>query len=153
VSGDRGRRRPSWRHGAGGVSGPSRPARPAAAGGHWGRRQPARRHPTRGQASVELLGALPALLLLGLVLAQALAVGYAKVVAGSAAEAGALALAAGADARSGVREALPGWSRARARVTVGDESVEVRLRPPSPLRVVSRRLEVGAVAAIAEEQP
>lgn len=136
------------------MSGPSRPERRDGADGE--RRcigQPARRRRTCGQASVELLGALPALLLLGLVLAQALAVGYAKVVAGSAAEAGALALAAGADARSGVREALPGWSRARARLSVGDESVEVRLRPPSPLRVVSRRLEVGAVAAIAEEQP
>ena len=49
---------------------------------------------------------------------QLLAVGYAKVLAGTAAEAGALALAAGADPRAGVREALPGWARARARIAV-----------------------------------
>ena len=47
----------------------------------------------RGQASVELLGAVPALLLLGLVAFQLLAVGYAAVLAGNAAEAGALAAA------------------------------------------------------------
>jgi hypothetical protein len=101
-----------------------------------------------GQASVELFGALPALLLLGLVAFQALAVGYASVLAGSAAEAGALALAAGSDPRAGVREALPGWSRARARVTVRGERVRVRLRPPSPLRALSGRLEVSGEAAL-----
>ena len=41
-----------------------------------------------GQASVELLGAVPALMLLGFVFFQLLAVGYASVLAGSAAEAG-----------------------------------------------------------------
>jgi len=104
----------------------------------------------QGQASVEFVGALPAVLLLGLVLMQALAVGYSSVLAGSAAEAGALALAAGSDARAGVREALPGWSRARARVWVRDDRVRVKLRPPSPLKVVGRRLEVSAEAALGE---
>ena len=102
----------------------------------------------RGQASVELLGGLPAILLVGLVIFQLLAVGYAGVLAGSAAEAGALALAAGRDARAKARDALPGWSRARARVTVSRGSVRVRLRPPSPLRIVSRRLEVSGRAAV-----
>lgn len=102
----------------------------------------------RGQASVELLGALPVLIALGLVALQLLAVGYAAVLAGSAAEAGALALAAGADAREGVRRALPGWSRARARVAVRDGTVEVRLRPPSPLAPLARRLEVSADASV-----
>ena len=60
----------------------------------------------RGQASVEVLGAIPALLLVGLVLFQVGAVGYARVLAGSAAEAGALAMAAGADPAAGAREAL-----------------------------------------------
>ena len=68
----------------------------------------------RGQASVELVGAVPALLLLALVLFQLLAVGYSAVLAGSAAEAGALALAGGGDARAGARDAVPGWARARA---------------------------------------
>ena len=102
----------------------------------------------RGQASVEVLGALPALLLLGLVVFQLLAVGYSAVLAGSAAEAGALALAGGGDARAGVREALPGWSRVRANVVVSPASVEVRLRPPSPLAALGRRLEVTSTAAL-----
>jgi hypothetical protein len=102
----------------------------------------------RGQASVELLGAVPAVLLVGLFVLQLLAVGYASVLAGSAAEAGALALAAGADPRAGVREALPGWSRAGTQVSVGNGMVRVRVRPPSPLRAVSRRLEVRGEAAV-----
>jgi hypothetical protein len=97
---------------------------------------------------VELLGALPVVLLIGLVLLQALAVGYAAVLAGTAAHAGALALAAGADARSGARESLPGWSRARARVDVSGGQVRVRLRPPSPLRALAGALEVESEAGV-----
>jgi hypothetical protein len=102
----------------------------------------------RGQASVELLGAVPAVLVLALVLFQLLAVGYAQVAAGGAAEAGALALAAGTDAEAGAREALPGWSRAGARIAVSGGTVRVTLRPLSPLRAVSRRLEVAVEAAV-----
>ncbi len=108
----------------------------------------ARRHGQRGQASVELLGAIPALLLLGLVIFQVLAVGYAAVLAGSAAEAGALALAAGSDPKAGVREALPGWSRVGARVSVSGGTVRVRLRPLSPLADVARKLEITADASV-----
>jgi hypothetical protein len=102
----------------------------------------------RGQAAVELVGMVPLVLLVGLVMLQLLAVGYAKVLAGAAAEAGALALVAGADPEAGVREALPGWSRARARIEVSGGRVTVRLRPPSALRAVGRRLEVRAAAAV-----
>ena len=102
----------------------------------------------RGQASVELLGLLPLLVVLGLVILQLLAVGYVGVLAGSASEAGALALAAGGDARAGVREALPGWSRSKAKVEVVAGEVKVRLRPPSLLRALSERLEVSARAAV-----
>ena len=102
----------------------------------------------RGQSTVELLGAVPAVLVLALVLFQLLAVGYAQVAAGGAAEAGALALAAGADAEAGAREALPGWSRAGARIAVAGGKVRVTLRPLSPLRAVSRKLEVAVEAAV-----
>jgi hypothetical protein len=101
-----------------------------------------------GQASVEVLAAVPAVLLVGLVVLQLLAVGYASVQAGTAAEAGALALASGADPRAGVRESLPGLVRAGAEVTVAGGTVRVRLRPPSPLRIVARRLEVHARASV-----
>lgn len=102
----------------------------------------------RGQALVEVVAGLPAMLTIGLVLLQLLAVGYSAVLAGSAAEAGALALAAGEDAPAAVKRALPGWSVARARVEVNGGTVSVRLRPPAPLALVARRLEVAADAAV-----
>jgi hypothetical protein len=101
-----------------------------------------------GQASVELLGALPLLIALALAVFQLLAVGYASVLAANAAEAGALALAAGGDARAGVREALPGWSRARADVDVSRGRVAVRLRPPALLHALGERLTVTGEAAV-----
>lgn len=103
---------------------------------------------TRGQATVETIALVPVILVVGLGLLQLLAVGYASVLAGNAAEAGALALAAGTDARAGAREALPGWSRARARLEVDGGRVAVHLRPPSPLRALADGLEVTATAAV-----
>jgi hypothetical protein len=102
-----------------------------------------------GQASVELLGALPALLLVGAVLLQALAVGYSAVLAGNAAEAGALALAGGGDVVTASRRAVPGWSRAGMRVSAADGRVRVRMRPPAPMASLARRLEIDASAAVA----
>jgi hypothetical protein len=102
----------------------------------------------RGQASVELLGALPVVLLLGLVLLQLLAVGYAAVLTGQAAEAGALAAAAHGNAVAAARSAVPGWSRARMRVSARAGRVEVRMRPPAVLRALGRTLEVHAGAAV-----
>jgi hypothetical protein len=102
----------------------------------------------RGQASVELLAALPLLLAVAAAAFQLLAVGYSSVLAGSAAEAGALALAGGGDARAGAREALPGWSRARAQVSVRGGEVRVHLRPPALLRALAGELEVSSTAAV-----
>lgn len=115
----------------------------------FARRSAARGGPEAGQASVELLGALPAIVLLGLALLQLLAVGYASALAANAAHAGALGLAAGADPEASARHALPGWSRARARVDVSRGRVTVRVRPPSPLAAVARRLQVSSSAAVA----
>ena len=81
---------------------------------------------------------------------QLLAVGYASVLAGGAAEAGALALAGGRDARAAAREALPGWSEAGAQVGVHGGRVEIHLRPPSPLKALAERLEVTAAAEVEE---
>jgi hypothetical protein len=103
----------------------------------------------RGQASVELLGALPVVLLLGLVLLQLLAVGYAAVLAGQAAEAGALAAAGGGGALAAARAAVPGWSRARMRVSVNGGRVDVQMRPPAALDALARKLEVHAGAEVA----
>lgn len=102
----------------------------------------------RGQATVEAIALAPVIIAIGLAILQLLAVGYASVLAGNAAEAGALALAAGTDARTGAKQALPGWSRARARVEVDGGRVEVHLRPPSPLKALADGLEVTATATV-----
>jgi hypothetical protein len=95
-----------------------------------------------------VLGLLPVVLAVALAGAQLLAVGYSSVLAGNAAEAGALALAGGGDPRVGARAALPGWSRAHAQVSVSGGEVRVRLRPPALLRSLAERLEVSASAAV-----
>jgi hypothetical protein len=102
----------------------------------------------RGQATVELLGALLPLLLLGLVLLQLLAVGYASVLAGGAAEAGALSLASGRDGPAAARAALPEALRGRAKIAVSGGRVHVSVRPPTPLDTLAGRLEVAAWATV-----
>jgi hypothetical protein len=105
----------------------------------------ARQH---GQASVELLAGLPVLLLAGLVAVQLLAAGYALTLADGAVEAGAMAMAAGRPATPAVRKALPGWARDRVEVAVEGGELTVRLRPPSPVAELARRLEVSSSAWI-----
>jgi hypothetical protein len=100
----------------------------------------------RGQASIELLAGLPALLLAGLVGFQLLATGYALTLADGAAEAGALARAAGQDPEEAAREAVPGWARDRIRVAVEAGSVGVELRPLSPVDGLSEALAVSSRA-------
>jgi len=101
----------------------------------------------RGQATVELVAALPALLLAALVALQLLAAGYALTLADGAAEAGALALASGGSAPEAAREALPGWAEDDVSVSVEGGEVSVRLPPPSPFWAVAERLTVSSSAA------
>lgn len=102
----------------------------------------------RGQALVEVLAGLPLILTVGAVILQLLAAGYSAVLAGSAAEAGALAVAGGASPREAVRRALPGWSEARARVAVDGGAVRVTLRPPALLSPLAKRLEIERDAVV-----
>ena len=102
----------------------------------------------RGQATVELIAALPALLLAALVALQLLAAGYALTLADGAAEAGALALASGGSAPEAAQEALPGWAADDVSVSVEGGEVSVRLRPPSPFAAVAERLAVSGAAAV-----
>jgi hypothetical protein len=99
-----------------------------------------------GQAAVELLAGLPALLLAGLIAFQLLLAGYSLSLADGAAEAGALAAAAGEDAEEAAREALPGWARDRVAVEGEGGEVKVELRPPSPLGGLGELLEVSSRA-------
>jgi Flp pilus assembly protein TadG len=99
-----------------------------------------------GQASVEMVAAIPLLLLAALVALQLLVAGYALTLADGAAEAGALALAAGRPATEAAREALPGWAEDGAAVSVQGGEVTVRLRPPSPLSALADRLAMTSSA-------
>ena len=102
----------------------------------------------RGQASVELLAALPAIVLAALVSLQLLATGYSVSLADGAAEAGAIALASDLPVAEAVEAALPGWARDRLAVDVLGGRLTVRLRPPSPLPALGRALEVSSSAWI-----
>jgi hypothetical protein len=101
----------------------------------------------RGQATVELVAALPALLLAALLALQLLAAGYAMTLADGAAEAGALALASGGSAAAAAKGALPDWAEDDVSVSVEGGEVSVRLRPPSPIPALSRRLTIGSSAS------
>ena len=103
-----------------------------------------------GQASIEVVAALPLLLLAGVVAAQLLLAGYALTLADGAAEAGTLAVVAGREAEPAVRAALPGWARETVRVEASDGRVTVSLRPPSPFGAVARGLEVSSTASVRE---
>jgi hypothetical protein len=102
----------------------------------------------RAQASVELVAALPALILAGLVALQLLVAGYALTLADGAAEAGAAALAAGRPAEPAVRAALPGWARDRVGLKVAGGRVRVRLDVPALVPMPGALLETGSSAAI-----
>jgi ABC-type amino acid transport system permease subunit len=99
-----------------------------------------------GQASVELVAAVPALLLAALIAFQLLVAGYSLTLADGAAEAGALALASGGSAAEAARGGLPGWAEDDVEVAVEGASVTVRLRPPSFLDLLGDHLVVTSSA-------
>jgi hypothetical protein len=90
-----------------------------------------------GTASVELIGAIPFLLLALLVAGQLVAAGHALWSAGVAARAGARAALVGGDAEEAARRALPDSLRRGAEVTE-DEAVAVRVPVPRLLPALPR---------------
>lgn len=99
-----------------------------------------------GQATVEAVAGIGALILAGLLCFQLLATGYTVTIADGAAEAGAVALIRGEPVEPAVREALPGWARDRVSVSRVGSRVKVRLRPPALLTSMSEQLAVSAEA-------
>lgn len=99
-----------------------------------------------GQASIELLAGIPLLILGALVGFQLAVTGYALHLADGAAEAGALAVAAGTDANAAARAALPEWATGDVDVEEHGGRVSVSVRPPAPLPAISRALEVTSRA-------
>ena len=103
----------------------------------------------RGQASVELLGVLPALLLVVLVAWQFALAGHAAWLAGNAARVAARAGAVGADPARAARRAVP--SRLRHDLVVAErdgDRVDVRVPIPVILGGSDSQLRVGASAAL-----
>src|SRR3954453_7530052 len=96
----------------------------------------------RGRAAVELLAGIPLLLIAGAIALQLLLAGYALTLADGAAEAGALALAAGRPARGAAEGSLPSWAGDKAEIAVRGGEVTVRLAPPSLLAALGDRLSV-----------
>jgi Flp pilus assembly protein TadG len=84
----------------------------------------------QGQAGIETLLALPVLLLVALAGAETATWAASSVLVGSAAGAGARALARGDPVDAAVRRELPGPFRGLARVTVEQGVVRVVLQVP-----------------------
>ena len=99
-----------------------------------------------GQAAVELVASVPALLAAAVVALQLLVLGYSASLADGAAEAGALAMAAGRPAAPAVRDALPEWARSRVELSQSGGRLNVSLTAPSPLEPLGARLRVGSTA-------
>jgi|SRR4051794_36789941 pilus assembly protein CpaE len=86
----------------------------------------------RGQATVELVGVLPLVVVLGVALWQAAVAGQALWMAGAAARSAARAAALGEDPAPAARAVLPPRLEDGLRVrTAGDGGVRVTLRIPA----------------------
>lgn len=110
------------------------------------RGEPHHRPSTSGQAHLELIAGLPALLFAALIALQLLAVGYAQTLADGAAEAGAIAAADGRDPEQAARNGLPGWAAERVDVGATAGEVRVELDPPALLPGLGGRLAVDSRA-------
>lgn len=85
-----------------------------------------------GQASVELVAVIPALIVCALIAAHALSAGWALWSAANAARAGARAELVGADAKASALAALPDLIRRGARIE-GSQRTRVSVRVPALL--------------------
>jgi hypothetical protein len=115
------------------------------------RRPPPTRRAERGQASVELLAAVPAVLLVGAVVWQLVLAGHTAWSCANAARVAARAAAVDRDVRAAARSALP---RTLERgMSVRRESggrVRVRLRVPLLLRGWQTPIRVAASASLVD---
>jgi pilus assembly protein CpaE len=106
-----------------------------------------------GQASVELLGVVPAVLLVGALVWQLALAGHTLWLCANAARAGARAEAVGEDGRRAARSALPrSLERGFAFERETGGRVRVRVRVPLLLRRWRSPVHVRASAALVEAQ-
>jgi hypothetical protein len=102
-----------------------------------------------GQSTVELTALLPLLMLLAFGAYAILAAHTAREQAGTAAEAGAIALLQDRDAAAAAREALLGAAHRRTEIAVHDRRVTVAVRPRVP--VLAGRLTARVTADAGRE--
>jgi Flp pilus assembly protein TadG len=112
-----------------------------------GGRPSGRRGADGGQASIELIGGLPLLMVLILATAEVLAAGGARSAASGGAEAGAMAVLQGGDPEAAARAAAPSWAHARLAVRVEGRRVTVRATPPALLPWLPALLSSTATAS------
>lgn len=84
----------------------------------------------RGQASIELIALVPLLVAVTLAVAGFLAAHAAREAADQAAVAAAVAQLQGRDAEQAARDASPGWTRAKVKVSGGRAHVQITPRVP-----------------------
>ncbi len=106
-------------------------------------------HGEKGTASVELIAAVPFLLLALAAAAQIALAGQALWSAGVAARAGARAALVGADPRSAARRALPASMRDGAVVDEDDGAVSVKVPVPTLLPQLPE-VKVGARSGLGD---
>jgi|SRR5690349_11819936 pilus assembly protein CpaE len=104
-----------------------------------------------GQASVELVALLPLLVVIALAAWQAVVVGEAWWMVGSAAREAARAAALGGDATAAARHVVPGRLRAGLKVKTDDKTGGVVVRLAVPRVVGGARL--GSVSGRARMEP
>lgn len=105
----------------------------------------------RGQASVELLGAVPLVLLVGAVVWQIVLAGHTAWLCANAARVAARAEAVGRDGPAAARSALPKSMRRGLRVEdVEGGAVRVHVRVPLLVRAWRSPVSVAATARLAE---
>jgi TadE-like protein len=102
----------------------------------------------RGQASVELIAALPFVLLLGAVVWQLALAGHTAWVAAHAARAGARAELVGGDVERAARSVLPRGLEDGLRVERDDGTVRVRVHVPLLLHRWRLPVSVGAASSL-----
>jgi pilus assembly protein CpaE len=107
-----------------------------------------RKEHERGQASVEFLGVLPAVLLVALAAWQLALTGQAIWLSGNAARVGARAQAVGRDPAAAARSALPSYLRRDLSVRGDGARVRVRVAVPMLLRRWRAPIEVGSSAGL-----
>jgi pilus assembly protein CpaE len=106
----------------------------------------------RGQASVEMIGVLPAALLVVAIGWQLLLAGQASWLAANAARVAARAQAVGHDPKAAARSALPSYLERRLEVVGEGDRVSVRVGIPLVIKGVDSPLRVGATAALERQR-